>query len=477
MADYHRGMRGSDNSPVTVLDLFAGCGGFTQGFHSFVPESAGRKRKAADGRPAFQSVGAVEWDKAAADTYAENFCRPSREPPGQDISGARPTMHRVDITEWFPDASEIDAEVVVGGPPCQGFSGLNRARIGADRNKLWQHFLRIVVAVQPKVFVIENVDRFIRSTEFDDLRRRIGGGDLANYRLVKPSKNCDEDDAKWVNRYVLNAADYGAPQARRRAIVIGVRTDVDGLNPERFAYPVQSFSRAALIQQHSEGDLLFKNYDRTELPWRTVAPIFEETKNLPLEEAAEDGTVKKLTEPVGAAPYRTIDLHFTRNPKPLSIARYRAIPKGGNRVDLRGKFFYEDRTGIHLVGEEKKSELDRLGIECMPLSTPSWDAHVKGSGDVMGRLRLEWPSVTIRTEFYKPEKGRYLHPTEDRPITHLEAALIQGFPKSFLWRGTKTEIARQIGNAVPIPLGRAIAGAIFEYLRPEQAAGGGDVAL
>ena len=77
--------------------------------------------------------------------------------------------------------------------------------------------------------------------------------------------------------------------------------------------------------------------------------------------------------------------------------------------------------------------------------------------DVMGRLRLDRPSVTIRTEFWKPEKGRYLHPTEDRALTHLEAARVQGFSDAHRWVGSKAAIGRQIGNAVPIPLGRAIA--------------------
>ena len=83
----------------------------------------------------------------------------------------------------------------------------------------------------------------------------------------------------------------------------------------------------------------------------------------------------------------------------------------------------------------------------------------------MGRLHLDRPSVTIRTEFYKPEKGRYLHPWAHRPITHYEAALLQGFPEDFLWCGSKTEIARQIGNAVPVGLARAIAGQVHGYLR------------
>jgi DNA (cytosine-5)-methyltransferase 1 len=75
----------------------------------------------------------------------------------------------------------------------------------------------------------------------------------------------------------------------------------------------------------------------------------------------------------------------------------------------------------------------------------------------MGRLRWDEPSVTIRTEFFKPEKGRYLHPTEHRAITHQEAARIQGFRDDYKWVGSKLSIARQIGNAVPIPLAKAIA--------------------
>jgi DNA (cytosine-5)-methyltransferase 1 len=82
----------------------------------------------------------------------------------------------------------------------------------------------------------------------------------------------------------------------------------------------------------------------------------------------------------------------------------------------------------------------------------------------MGRLWSDRPSVTIRTEFYKPEKGRYLHPKADRPITHYEAALLQGFPPKYKWVGSKVQIARQIGNAVPVGLATAIAGELYRYL-------------
>lgn len=82
----------------------------------------------------------------------------------------------------------------------------------------------------------------------------------------------------------------------------------------------------------------------------------------------------------------------------------------------------------------------------------------------MGRLHWDKPSVTIRTEFNKPEKGRYLHPVEPRAITHFEAARLMGFPDDYLWVGSKTSIARQIGNAVPIELGAAIGKQIAELI-------------
>jgi DNA (cytosine-5)-methyltransferase 1 len=104
-----------------------------------------------------------------------------------------------------------------------------------------------------------------------------------------------------------------------------------------------------------------------------------------------------------------------------------------------------------------------------------WREKPTGTTDVMGRMRWDAPSLTIRTEFFKPEKGQYLHPQWERSeperrvnrvITHLEAALLQDFPEDFLWCGTKIEIARQIGNAVPVGLAAAIAREVASLLQP-----------
>jgi DNA (cytosine-5)-methyltransferase 1 len=93
-----------------------------------------------------------------------------------------------------------------------------------------------------------------------------------------------------------------------------------------------------------------------------------------------------------------------------------------------------------------------------PELTPAcWIRKKSGGTDLFGRLWWDRPAFTIRTEFFKPEKGRYLHPDQHRPITHREAARLQSFPDSFRFTGSKIEVARQIGNAVPPLLGERIA--------------------
>ncbi|MGW4764108.1 DNA cytosine methyltransferase [Streptomyces pseudogriseolus] len=439
--------------PITVVDLFSGCGGFTQGFHEFRPAHAGKVG------PVFHSVAAVEHNTAAAATYAVNFGKlrlDEQLPPAQ--------VHVGDIEVWQPTPEAFDADVVVGGPPCQGFSALNRAKKGSERNRLWEDYVRIVAEVRPKVFVIENVDRFVRSDEFRSLLREVEpGGRLADYRLVDPPGHQPTDSPETrAKRYLLNSADYGARQARRRAIVIGVREDAD--TGRDMAYPERTHVRRPRPSVADAAASLLDGMESSVTYWKAVDEVFAESdrrelRGTELPEGSE--LVPEINAEVPGI-FTTEDLHFGRNPALLSQARYRAIPPGGNRKDLRGRYFVLDDSGkIRILTKEEAAAHD----DAVYLSTTSWDSHNTGTGDVMGRLRRGEPSVTIRTEFYKPEKGRYLHPEENRPITHFEAARIQGFPVDFRWCGTKTEIATQIGNAVPIPLGKAIASAIYSFLR------------
>ena len=326
-----------------MIDLFAGCGGLTRGF-----ADAG-----------FEPVFAVEWNADAAATYAENF--------GEHVfAGA------IQELDSFPDA-----DVVIGGPPCQGFSPLNRAGVGLERRDLWRELLRALKQASPDVFVMENVPQLLRSAEYKALR--VAASDLG-YR---------------VDGRVLNAADFGVPQTRKRAIVVGSRVG----NP---TWPDPTHSDPAMVS-----DLP---------PWRTFRSAVE---GLPL-------------EPTGA------NWHRPRNPRPVSIERYRTIPNEGE-----GRF--------------------ELAARRPDLTPPCWLRKKSGSTDVFGRLWWDRPALTIRTEFHKPEKGRYLHPSEHRPITVREAARCQSFPDSFIFpeHQSMTSVAMQIGNAVPPELAARIADAVF----------------
>lgn len=358
--------RDAGQRTITALDLFAGAGGLTEGF-----------RTAGQGR--LLTVRAIEFDKAAAATFALNHGGRVRS---DEVIGGN--VYAGKIEDWLANENVPEVDVVIGGPPCQGFSTLNRGKVGTERNELWRTYAETVHRASPQYFVLENVPAFLKSPQFGVFTEALKGGILKDY------------DADYA---VLNAADYGAAQARKRIIVIGHHKDIP--NP---GLPWPEFAGAH----------------------RTLAEVLDGVPSSVIGVGLPEGSVSFEGRTM-QGPFTTTELHFGRSYTELSKQRFAAIPPRGNRFDLP---------------EE--------------LKTPGWRKHHSGSGDVMGRLYWDKPSVTIRTEFFKPEKGRYLHPTEHRAISHYEAALIQGFPETYRWIGSREEIARQIGNAVPIPLGAAI---------------------
>lgn len=177
---------GDPMSTITTVDLFAGAGGLSLGFHL------------AD--LGFMPVFAVEHESAAADTFARNF--------GCDVYAG-------DIEDGpeYPDT----VDVIVGGPPCQGFSPLGRDRDEDSRarlNGLWKHYLDAVRTLHPKAFVIENVPEFQKSAQFLELLDLLETD--TELRAYTPAFG------------VLNAADYGVPQKRRRGILVAVGSDRAG---------------------------------------------------------------------------------------------------------------------------------------------------------------------------------------------------------------------------------------------------------
>ena len=317
-------------------------------------------------RRGYEPVFAVEIEETAAEIYSANF-------------GDHVFVGDIEDVDRFPDA-----DVVIGGPPCQGFSPLGRDRDAESRvalNTLWRHFVSALDAAEPSVFVMENVPELLRSVEYVRFKEEAG----------KDGLGYD------IREGVLLAADFGVPQMRRRAIVVGSRI---GMPP----WPEPT---------HADKP-------------RTVR---EALADLPL-------------EPDGRAWHRP-----RPNIRPSSIERYQAVPEGGNRFDL---------------AQNRPDLLPRC-----------WAEKPTGTTDVFGRLWWDRPALTIRTEFYKPEKGRFLHPVADRPITVREAACLMSFPRrharpphGFILPEhlPMTAVAKGLGNAVPPLLAQAIAVAVADHL-------------
>lgn len=349
---------------LRVIDLFCGAGGLTRGLVA---------------SKAFVPVFANDLDVDSVASYRANF-------GDHCIQGDLWSLLQ---TDRF--TREL-ADVVVGGPPCQGFSLLNKQRDGDRRRSLWKAYFEVLKRVEPVAFVMENVVELLSSPEFVTFKR------LA-----------ERDLGFQVCAEILNSADFGVPQRRRRAIVIGVRGSA-ALPPEPTHYDSSKNPGVPRLDGR--------------MPWRTVREAISDL-------ASPSGTEIRAEPP----PY---DLHFGRNPTDKSLARYRVVPEGGNRWDLQ-------------------RNAPELTPDC-------WIRKTKGGTDLFGRLWWDRPAFTIRTEFFKPEKGRYLHPTQHRPITHREAARLQSFPDDHRFVGSKISIARQIGNAVPPRLAEHIGIAVAEAI-------------
>jgi DNA (cytosine-5)-methyltransferase 1 len=335
-------------TPCYLIDLFSGCGGMSQGF-----KAAG-----------WHHIFAVEKLRAPSQSYAANFHCPVW---ADDIEGFVAALKKGWIT-----LPKIHA--IVGGPPCQGFSRLGKMSAKSEKlahhirqNRLWTQFAEIVDLLKPTITLTENVPEFLNSAEFEVFEKRMS----VDYKL---------------DTGVLNAAEFGVAQERKRAFCLGSRVG-------RIRLPKPNGQKATV----------------------------------------RDAIGHLSLEPDG------MNWHVGRNVRPTSIQRYKVVPAGGNRFDL---------------------------MRARPDITPNcWLRKPTGTTDVFGRLEWDDTALTIRTEFFKPEKGCYLHPEAHRPITHREAACLQSFPDNFIFIGSPTEVARQIGEAVPPRLAESIANTITEHLK------------
>lgn len=346
-----------------VIDLFAGVGGLSQGFSDI----------------GFDVVLANEWDESIAAAYVHNH--PQVRMITQDVT-------KIDIPSTFRAHRDRTA-VVIGGPPCQGFSQKGqRKSINDERNYLFRNFVTVVEYVRPQFFVMENVPNLLTNE-----------GGLFRAEIEELFGNLGYS----VNSAVLNASDFGVPQHRRRAIIIGA-----------LGIPV---SLPLPQKQHS-------------------VTVWDAIGDLSYLESGEGAEVSEyITHPTTRYQQEArtnsslLFNHRATRHAPIALERLAMIPPGGGR-DLLPP---EHRT---------KSIYSGTWTRMDPVSQ----------------------SVTITTRFDTPSSGRFTHPYLNRAITVREAARIQSFPDRFRFIGTKTSQMKQVGNAVPPLLGRAIASQIWSCL-------------
>ncbi len=382
-----------------VIDLFCGTGGFSKGF-----ENEGH----------FEVVFGIDLLRIAIETFRLNH------PNALGIAGDIRSVQPAKVSQWL-NVRRGDIDVIIGGPPCQGFSSIRPHRSSNTedpRNSLFQEFATYVAYFRPKVFVLENV---VGLATYDN-------GDTLNYM-----QEVFEQFGYRVDWRIINAAHFGVPQKRERLIMLGTEPGIDLSFPEptHACYSdtigIREKQRMLLPRQRTLFD-----FDTPVL--RSAITVADAIRDLPCLEsghAAHEYTDPPQTEyqRERRAHCAALTLHAStaHTPKMLEIIRH----SGPNISSIPR----------HLI--------------------------TSGFSSCYSRLAANEPSVTITVNFVHPASNRCIHPTQNRALTPREGARLQGFDDDFAFAGSRTEIVKQIGNAVPPLLGQSIASHVANLLGVE----------
>jgi len=359
----------------TVVDLFCGAGGLSEGFR----------------QAGFHVLAGSDYDDTAGRTFA------ATHPEAKFLGGP---IQNLKVSDFLEATGLVPGEldVLVGGPPCQGYSVYNHQRgVHDPRAGLFNEYLRIVAGLKPRWLVMENVSGLTSIANGGIIREIEAGMDRLGYKV------------KWK---ILKAEEYGVPQERRRIFFVANRIGAPIVFPE---------------PTHGEGLTPF-------------VTVWDAISDLPqLKNGDAIGIETYATPPVN--PYqkelrksvRRLTNHSASRLSSVNELRMKHIPAGGSWRDIPFDLLPEG------MKRAKRSD------------------HTKR----YGRPRKSDLSCTVLTKC-DVHWGAYIHPEQDRAISVREAARFQSFPDSFEFMGSRTEQYVQVGNAVPPLLGRAVAKALLE---------------
>lgn len=359
-------------SQYNIIDLFAGVGGLSYGFSKFSQ---------------FNIIAANEIEKDISIAYKLNY--PEVEMLNCDIN----SLTKEDLKKALNNQK---VDIIVGGPPCQSYSTLGKRQID-ERANLFIQYKRILKILQPKAFVFENV-LGVLSMDKGNLFKKI---------------QIEFNELGYILKYkVLDAADFGVPQHRKRVILVGFK----GVN--NYIYPTPT---------HGEG---LKPY----------VTLKDAIGDLPV---LKSGQKKDTYE----GDITNEFLEFVRGNSSAFVEEHIA-PKNGEHL-IRIMESLKD-------GQSK----DDLPEDIRPKS---------GYGNTYAKLWWEKPSTTITRNFACPSSSRCIHPRDSRAMSIREGARLQSFPDDYKFYGSDSMKRLEIGNAVPPLLSMAIAKQMIEALKRNEA--------
>lgn len=358
----------------TVIDLFCGAGGLSEGFR----------------QAGCHVLAGNDFDLAAGETFKATHSE------AVFLGGPIQNYTAKDFLK-AAGLKKGELDVLVGGPPCQGFSVYNHQRgLHDERSSLYREYLRVVEGLAPKWVVLENVTGMTSTGGGEAVNSIVGGLEALGYS---------------VEKRILKAEEYGVPQERRRLVFIGNRVGQPIVWPEKTH---GEGLRPLVTVQDAIGDLpkLENGENKGNAPY--AGPAFSEYQRML---RSSNTAVLNHSAPKLSA---------------INLERMQHIPTGGSWRDIP--------MALLPAGMKKAKRSD----------------HTKR----YGRLRWDGQSSTILTKC-DLHWGAYIHPEQDRSLTVREAARFQSFPDWFEFRGSRTEQYIQVGNAVPPLLGRKIAESIL----------------